>query len=194
MDHEVETKSSFGRDPAELAWLAGARAGSSEAFSKLVAGHLGSLFALAKRLCGDSHWAEDLAQETLLRAFLALPKFRGDCSLKTWMFRILVRLFGEPSRWRKSERAEPLGDLEVPDRLDLDGASLAAGRELEDRVAAAIERLPIRQRAALHLRAVEGLDYDGIAKVLGGKPGAARMLVMEARRKLADRLGRHLEP
>ena len=194
MDQELVSTSRGDRDPAEAELLAAARAGSAMAFATLLGTQVGALHALARRLCADSHWADDLTQETLLRAFQALPKFRAECSLRTWLFGILTRLASEPHRWKKSERADPLAELEVPDRLDTDATLQASGRELEDRIAEAMERLPLRQRAALHLRAVEGLDYAGIAEVLGCNVGAARMLVLEARRKLAVRLARYLEP
>jgi RNA polymerase sigma-70 factor (ECF subfamily) len=187
-------ESTLGRDPREARLLGLARGGSREAFEELLAPQVAPLLVLARRLCGDPHWADDLVQEALLRAFVGLPGFRAESSLRTWMFKILVRLHAEPSRWKRSERATPLLDLEVPDRLVLEGLSAASGREVADRVAAAIERLPVRQRAALHLRAVEGLDYEAIAAVLGCKAGAARMLVLEARRKLVERLPGLLEP
>lgn len=194
MDQDLVSTPEDAERARTAARLRTARAGDRDAFSVLVGPEVPALHALARRLTGDPHWADDLTQEALLRAFLALPKFRAECSLSTWLFRILVRLASEPRRWKKTERASSLADLEVPARLDTDAIVHAEGRELEDRVAEAMERLPLRQRAALHLRAAEGFDYPAIAGVLLCSPGAARMLVLEARKKLGARLRRHLEP
>src|SRR5262249_38848330 len=162
-------------------------------FQPLVRPHLPALIALARRHCRDGHWADDLVQETLVRAFRGLSGFRGDAAVRTWLFRILVRLAAEPSRWRRTDAASPL-ELDVPDHFQEPAESLAIGRELAQALAAALERLPARQRTALHLRAVEGMDYAAIAAVLECSQPAARMLVLEARRKVLAHLGDRLEP
>ena len=174
--------------------LSRCQAGDPTAFQALLHPHLAALLSVAKRFCRDPHWAEDLVQETLVRAFRGLPGFRGDSALRTWLFRILARLAAEPERWRRGERAEPLGDLDVPDHLDLRAEHEAIARELQDRLDEAMERLTLRQRTALHLRAVEGLDYTAIGAVLACSDVAARMHVLEARRKVMLRLREHLEP
>lgn len=183
------------RDPApkERELVQRARAGDDEAFSLLLRPHVDGLLALARRAARDVHWAEDLVQETLIRAVRGLEGWRGESSFRTWLFRILVRLSTEPRRWRRIERATPL-EVDVPDALGPLPPDAAIARELEDRLAEAMERLPARQRAALHLRAAEGLDYERIAEVLECSAGAARMLVLEARRRVMERMGRHLEP
>src|SRR5260221_2922865 len=85
---------------AERLWLAAFQAGDEAAFQPLVRPHLAALLSLARRHTTDSHWAEDLVQETLVRAYRGLPGFRGDAALRTWLFRILVRLASDPARWR----------------------------------------------------------------------------------------------
>lgn len=179
---------------AERELLARCQAGDAQAFAPLLRPHLDALLALAQRHCRDPHWAEDLVQETLVRAYRGLGGFRGDAALRTWLFRILVRLAAEPERWRRGRGAEPLGDHDVPDHLDAGSEAEAVGRELQDRLDEAMERLTARQRTALHLRAVEGLDYAAIGSVLGCTDTAARMHVLEARRKVMARLREHLDP
>ncbi|MBL8733890.1 MAG: RNA polymerase sigma factor [Planctomycetes bacterium] len=181
-------------DGAEAQLLQRCQAGDAAAFQPLVRPHLTGLLALARRHCADPHWAEDLVQETLVRAFRGLPGFRGDAALRTWLFRILVRLAAEPSRWRRGQQAESLGELDVPDALGGKVEDQAVSRELQDRLDEAMERLTTRQRTALHLRAVEGLDYAAIGAVLACTAVAARMHVLEARRKVMARLQEHLEP
>ena len=178
----------------ERRWLDRCRAGDRAASQHLLRPHVAGLLALAKRYCRDAHWAEDLVQETLVRAFRGLPGFRGDSALRTWLFRILVRLASEPQRWQRSMPAEPLGDLDVPDHLDARAEQDAIARELQHRLDEAMERLTERQRTALHLRAVEGMDYAAISAVLLCSPTAARMHVLEARRKVLARVKEHLDP
>ena len=94
-----------------------------------------------------------------------------------------------------SGRDLPLADAEVvPDVLTLGPEDSSRERELAERLDEAMERLTTKQRSALHLRAVEGLDYRHIAQVLGGTETAARMLVLAARKHVMHRMGRHLEP
>jgi RNA polymerase sigma-70 factor (ECF subfamily) len=82
----------------------------------------------------------------------------------------------------------------VPDHLGPTPEQPALQRELRDRLAEAFERLTPRQRTALHLRATEGLDYADIARTMGCRPGAARMLVLAARRRVLERMGGYLAP
>jgi len=180
----------------ERQWLARCRDGDRQAFQHLLRPHLQGLLALARRYCRDPHWAEDLVQETLVRAFRGLPDFRGDAALRTWLFRILVRLASEPQRWQRGRPADAsLGELDVPDHFDGRQAEQdAIARELQHRIDEAMERLTERQRTALHLRAVEGLDYAAISAVLSCSQTAARMHVLEARRKVMSRVKEHLDP
>ncbi len=178
----------------ELALLQRSQTGDTAAFQELLRPHLGSLLALGRRLTGDHQWGEDLTQETLVRALRGIGQFRGEASFRTWLFRIQVRLASEPARWRRRDRATPLAHIEVPDHLGAAPDEPAVMRELHDRIEEAMERLPARQRTALHLRAFEGLDYEAIASALQCSTGAARMLVLEARRRIMTRMGRHLAP
>jgi RNA polymerase sigma-70 factor (ECF subfamily) len=175
--------------------LDAAQAGDTAALQALLRRHVGPLLALARRvLHGDHHRAEDLTQETLLAACRGLDAFRGDASVRTWLFRILVRLGSDPARWSKGKLpAAGLEPRDVPDVFSPDPPHASLARELRGRLDEALERLPQRQRTALHLRAVEGMGYGAIAAVMGGTSGAARMLVLTARRNVRLRLGDYLE-
>lgn len=178
---------------AEQELLARCRAGDAAAFQPLLRPHLSGLLSLAQRHCRDAHWAEDLVQETLVRAFRNLASFRGEAALRTWLYRILVRLASTPRRWQRSEPAASLDDIEIPSHLDALPEEDAIARELQDRLDEAMERLTFRQRTALHLRAVEGMDYAGIAEVLACTAVAARMHVLAARRHVLSRVEEHLD-
>ena len=178
---------------SERQWLQRCQAGDAAAFQPLMHPYLAGLLALARRQCRDPHWAEDLVQETLVRAYRALPGFRGEAALRTWLFRILIRLAAEPRRWQRGGTTEPL-EIDVPDHLDAPMVHDAMARELQHRLDEAMERLTFRQRTALHLRAVEGMDYAAIAQVLACTAVAARMHVLEARRRVMQRVKEHLDP
>ena len=168
--------------------------GEGDAFAVLMRPQLGALRALARRASGDVHWAEDLLQETLLRAFRGLGSFRGEAALRTWLFRILMRLLAEPGRWRPTPTIASLGNIDIPDALAASPEKGLRERELNERLQESLERLSPKQRSACHLRAVEGMDYAAIAAVMGNTAPAARMLVLAARRKVMERMGRHLRP
>jgi len=180
--------------PEERLDLERFRAGDEEAFGALIRPQLGALRALSRRAAGDEHWAEDLLQETLVRAFRGLGGFRGEAALRSWLFRIMMRLLSEPRRWRQQNLAAGLEGIEIPDSLGLSPDEGIRERELRERLQEALERLSPRQRSAFHLRAVEGMDYRAIAQVMACSSSAARMLVLAARRKVMERMGRHLRP
>lgn len=182
-----------GPAPEERELIARFVGGDRDAFRPLIRPHVDGLRALARRAVGDVHTADDIVQEALIRAARGLADFRGEASIRTWLFRIVVRLAAEPHRVRRARAGREL-DFDVPDELGPSPEDAALGRELRDRLEEAMERLPVRQRTALHLRAAEGLGYERIAAVLECKVGAARMLVLEARRKVIARMGRYLEP
>ena len=179
----------------ERAALKRAIAGDRVALQGLLRRHLPPLASLARRLLGPaSDRVDDLVQETLIAACKGLAGFRGESSVRTWLFRILVRLASDPARWRGVPHAS--GELDagqIPDRCEVDPERLTLARELRDRIEEAMERLPARQRGAIHLRSAEGLGYLAIGQVLGCSEGAARMLVLSARASLRARLGDYLE-
>ena len=130
----------------------------------------------------------------MLTACRSVQGFRGDAAVRTWLFRILVRLGSDPSRYHRGQPPTTLAEpVDVPDTFTPDPPHASLARELRHRLDEAVERLPERQRAALHLRAVEGMDYAGIGAVLACTAGAARMLVLAARKSLRHRLGAYLE-
>jgi RNA polymerase sigma-70 factor (ECF subfamily) len=180
--------------PADRAALARLREGDPGVFQTMVRPLLPSMLALARRLLGDVHRAEDLVQDTLVRAFKGIGGFRGEASLRTWLFRIQVREAAQIRRAGREQAPQESPEFEIPDHLAADPEERIRERELAERLDEAMERLTPRQRTALHLRAVEGLDYAAIATVLGGSAAASRMLVLAARRRVLRRMGRYLRP
>ena len=164
-----------------------ARQGDLEAFDRLVRLHFPRVYALLFRMIGNHEDAEDLAQDTFVRAQRSLHHFRGDAVLGTWLYRIALHLSRDHFRGRARglrpvplplEEGEPASPRETP-------PAASAQRELQAGLRAALERLPHRLRVALVLRTQEGLEYDDIAALLECSPQTARVHVMKARRRLA---------
>ena len=162
-------------------------AADPEAFDRLVRPWLGSLLALCRRLAGEADGA-DLLQLGLLKAWRGLSSFRGETTFRAWLVGILFRLAAEPRRFRPRRRASALPES-IPDKLDLEPLRRVTAREALERVEQAMERLPLRQRTVLHLRAVEGWSCEETARALGMSEGAVRKALFDARKALRARLG-----
>ena len=161
-----------------------------ETFDRHLRPMLGGLLALCRRLTREED-ARDLLQEGLVRAWKGLPTFRGEGTFRSWLVGILYRLAREPRRFGgkgQETRTVPL-PLSIPDKLDLEPLTRITAGETLKRLEQAMERLPLRQRTVLHLRAVEGWGTEETARALGTTPGAVRTALFEARKALRERLG-----
>lgn len=152
-----------------------------QAFGRLVHEHAARIHGLAHRL-GPPGEAEDLVQETFVRAWRGIHRFRREAELTTWMYRILVNV----SRDRYRRRARKAGALEAR-QPPVDPGAQASRRETLDRVLEAVDQLPPRQREALTLRARGGLAYAEIARVMGVRVGSVKSHLVAARRALVAR-------
>jgi RNA polymerase sigma factor (sigma-70 family) len=146
------------------------------------------VYRFALRLCGDRHAAEDLTQETFLRAWRQRKRLRDLRAARFWLFRIAANLWRDRVRRGRSpvSAAEPLAEAEKgreppPERL-------AAGREELGRALEALAALPPRQREVLYLSACEGLTGAEVATVLGISTAAAKANLSLARKALRERL------
>ncbi|MFT5291718.1 MAG: RNA polymerase sigma-70 factor (ECF subfamily) [Planctomycetota bacterium] len=171
-----------------------AKAGDREAFGLLARCHYRRVYVTALNLVGNHEDAEDLAQDTFVRAHRALGWFRGDGAFAAWLRRILVHLAND--RFRKESRQPESTSLDsLPDQQARRGTVGEVGaRELEGLVERAIQTLPARLRMPLVLRTLDGLDYGEIAESTGVTPATARTQVMQARRALAGLLANYLKP
>ncbi len=182
----------------EAALVRRAGEGDADAFDVLVRAHFPRVFGVLFRLAGNHEDAEDLAQESFVRAFRALRWFRGESAFSTWLLRIAVHVAQDHRRARgRRPSAVPLASADAEAAL---GRASGAGpgdaaleRELVARLGREIDALPEKLRVALVLRVLEGLDYDDVARVTGVTAGTARAQVMKARRQLSRRLGPWLE-
>jgi RNA polymerase sigma-70 factor (ECF subfamily) len=185
----------------DAAFVAKARSGDADAFRVLVERHSRALFRLAFRMTGNESDAEDVVQESFLRAYRQLGKFDERASFGTWLYRIatncsldLVR-----SRKRRSEQMAP-ADSEMDDlsrdpvlnlpALDPTPERSALSSEVRERVAEAMNDLSATERTAFVLRHFEGMCIEDVSRVLECQPGAAKHSVFRAVQKLR----RALEP
>jgi RNA polymerase sigma-70 factor, ECF subfamily len=171
--------------------------GDEAACARLVTDHQRMVYQLALHLLGDPQEAADLSQEVFLRVFRTLPQFRGQSTLKTWIYRIVVNQASNRQRWwRRRHRSQqvPLdehtsthGELAesrnfaMPDRV-------LQQRETADRVWEALDALPFEQRAVVVLREIDGLSYEEIATSLGIAVGTVKSRLARARDGLRARL------
>jgi RNA polymerase sigma-70 factor, ECF subfamily len=158
--------------------LARAKAGDQRAFTEVVRHYDHRLRALAFRLLGDRAAMDDALQEAYVKAFRALPGFREDAGLGTWLYQITYRACVDFQRREGRHRTEALDE---PGGSAADPAATATARTDLQRALAA---LPVDQRAAVLLVDAEGLDYDAAASVLGVAPGTVASRLSRARAAL----------
>lgn len=143
-------------------------------------------FTLAVRLTGNEEDARDVTQEAYLRAYRALPGFRGDARFSTWMYRVTANCAATHLGRRNRHRHEQLPDAaELIDlRADVDPELRADAADLRDRLVVALDALPPKLRAVVVLRDVYELSHEAIAAELGISSTAAKVRLHRARHKL----------
>ncbi len=175
-----------------------ARKGNQQAFRVLVERHSHSVFRLAFRMTGNEQDAEDLVQETFLRAYKELHQFDARSGFGTWLYRICTNCSIDLIRARKRRNEEqPFAGEKFPlhwlDRVASPGPSperLTQSNQITNRLEDALKRLSEIERTAFVLRHYEGRDIEQIAAALGVQPNAAKHSVFRAVQKLR----RALEP
>jgi RNA polymerase sigma-70 factor (ECF subfamily) len=183
-------------DGREAALVRRCAAGEEAACAELVAEHQRMVVQLAMNLLGERDEALDLSQEVFLRVFRTIHRFRGQSSLRTWIYRIAVNQARNRHRfWRRRHRANQIsldahlathGDFlsnwaAAPDRL-------FAQKELAHRLQDALDRLPFDQRTAIVLREIDGLSYEEISFTLGVAIGTVKSRLTRARQALREEL------
>jgi RNA polymerase sigma-70 factor (ECF subfamily) len=170
--------------PTDAALAAAYRRGDQQAATELVRRHAGALGRFLYASGASTSDVDDLVQETFYRAFRGLDGWRGEGSLRSWLFTIGGNLLRDEFRKAKGRKMLPLEDRDVADHADPD-ADLAAS-EAEERVRQGLARLPRLQREVFLLRVQQGSAYEEIAAVLGTTPGAARVHYHHAVKRLKE--------
>lgn len=169
--------------------LARARQGDGEAFRALVELHAKTAFGLAFRITGDERDAEDVVQESFIRAFRQLGRFESRSNFGTWLHRIVVNCSMDALRTRHARREEraidPAADLgEVVSSAGPSPERLARSAEIRRRIEASMASLTPQERTAFALRHWEGRSIDDIGRTLGLQTSAAKHAVFRAVKKV----------
>jgi RNA polymerase sigma-70 factor (ECF subfamily) len=175
----------------DAAAVALARDGNSEAFRALVERHSRAVYRLAHRMTGSSQDAEDVVQETFLKAYKQLGRFESRANFSTWLHRIAVNcsidlIRARPHRETGHDGAD-LDQLGAGDRVHAGHASperLMLSTEVQDRVTSALSSLSAMERAAFALRHFEGQSIDEISRALGLKVNATKHSIFRAVKKM----------
>ena len=171
--------------------------GDKKAFGLLVSKYQRKLMRLVSRLVRDQAEAEDVVQEAFIKAYRALPQFRGDSAFYTWLYRIGINTaknylvtqgrrmpISTDSDIQEAETfddGEQLRDINTPE-------SMLATKQIAETVNIAMEALPEELRVAITLREIEGLSYDEIALAMGCPIGTVRSRIFRAREAIAEKL------
>lgn len=184
-------------DDSDLSLVQLAQRGDSGAFDALVRRYQHKVVKLVLRYVRDAAEAEDIAQEAFIKAYRALPRFRGDSAFYTWLYRIAINTAKNTLAARGRSPIEY--DLDGPDGEEShemqarmkDTATpeaLALTEEIRNTVTAAIDRLPEDLRTAIQLRELEGLSYEEIAARMQCPVGTVRSRIFRAREAIDARL------
>jgi len=180
---------------AEL--VARVQRGDKKAFDLLVLKYQRKIMRLLTRMIRDPSEIEDVAQEAFIKAYRALPQFRGDSAFYTWLYRIAINT---ARNWLSSAGRRPSAsrDIETEDGETFnetdnlsDNSSpeaMLASREIAEAVSAVIEELPQELRTAIVLREIDGLSYEDIAQTMNCPIGTVRSRIFRAREAIAARL------
>ncbi|MFL5617354.1 MAG: RNA polymerase sigma factor [Gemmatimonadaceae bacterium] len=162
-----------------------ARRGDVDAFEQLYRMHAGRVYALCLRLAADPVVARELVQDTFVKAWEALPRFRADASLTTWLHRIAVNALLERRRSEKRRAARvSLADDEDEGEIDVAGVVVAPDVATAIDLERAIGALPAGVRRAFVLHDVEGYTHEEIATMTGLAAGTLRAQLHRARQLL----------
>jgi RNA polymerase sigma-70 factor (ECF subfamily) len=170
--------------------------GDESACAELVGEHQRMVVQLALNLLDDRDEALDLSQEVFLRVFRTIHRFRGQSSLRTWIYRIAVNQARNRHRfWRRRHRADQVSlDQHISDHgdflssVDSTPERVLSQKELAGQLQRALNHLPFDQRTAIILREVDGLSYEDIAYSLGVAMGTVKSRLTRARQALRHEL------
>jgi RNA polymerase sigma-70 factor (ECF subfamily) len=180
------------------------RAGETAAFDHLVQERSGEVYALLYRMTEDAEEARDLTQETFLRIFQSIDRFRGDADLKTWIYRIAINQARNRWRWWRRRRRDVTVSLDAEGGRDeqplsarlrdgsIDPEQETLLRERETALRTALRALGRSYREVVILRDVEGLSYEEVAAALEISIGTVKSRLSRGRQELRRKLGSSL--
>jgi len=188
------------RPSAETEFIERLRRGEAAAFEELVAERSGEIYGLLFRLTENSEEARDLTQETFLRAFQSIGRFRGEADLRTWIYRIAINQARNRWRWWRRRRRDATVSLDstlgqsnqtliatlAESSENPEQQTLAHERQLALR--SALQRVGRAYRETVILRDIEGFTYEEIATTLGINVGTVKSRLARGRQELKQKL------
>lgn len=168
----------------EQALIARVLAGDRIAERELYDAHVTRVFRLAFRICGNDEQARDLVQESFIRVFTQLPRFRGDSALSTWVYRVALSVVANGMR---RERRRETTDIESIGPI-ADERVAEADPDLREQLHAAIDALPEIYRVTVVMHDVEGFTHGDIAEATGVAVGTSKSRLFIARARLREAL------
>jgi RNA polymerase sigma-70 factor (ECF subfamily) len=187
----------MGPDASDLSLVRRVQRGERGAYDLLVLKYQHKVVKLVMRYLGDAADAEDVAQEAFIKAYRALPRFRGDSAFYTWLYRIAINTAKNALAARNrnpvtydldtqgnEEAAEMIGKLKDPETPE----GLALTEEIRNIVNTAISELPEDLRTAIVLRELEGMSYEEIASAMDCPVGTVRSRIFRAREAIDRKL------
>jgi RNA polymerase sigma-70 factor, ECF subfamily len=173
-------------DDSDEALMARVAQGDERAFQLLSRRHLPAMLGLARRILGNAAEAEDVAQEAFMRVWTHAPRWQPLAQFRTWLTRIVTNLCLDRKRrapWVELEAADEIADPGP------DAGQKAEEDERERMLAAAIEKLPVRQRSAIVLTYGEGMSNAQVAEILDTSVSAVETLLVRGKQNLRRALG-----
>ena len=184
----------------EIRFIERLQVGEEQAFDEFVTRYTSNVYALLFRLTENAEEAQDLTQETFLRAFNAIKNFRGDADLKTWLYRIAVNESRNRFRWWKRRKSNVTISLDaetnynespLSERIADDSANPEAEtlrHERESALRKALSELSTNFREVIILRDIEGLSYEEVASALETNVGTVKSRIARGREELRKKL------
>jgi RNA polymerase sigma-70 factor (ECF subfamily) len=165
--------------------IARSRAGDAVAERRLYETHVDRIYRLAYRLTGDDTLAQDLTQDTFIRAFERLDGFRGESAFGTWLHAIAMTVILNGLRKVKRFRQR---ETDLDDAATVGAASAEADPDLKHKLAQAVDGLPLKYRTVFVMHDVEGYTHEEIGATLGVPPGTSKAQLFRARARLREAL------
>ncbi len=188
---------------ADAALIQRAQANDRAAFNEIVLRYKSKVYNFISRMTASPNDAEDLTQETFIRAYTSIRSFQSRASLNTWLFRIATNLCIDHSR-KSNARAKTISlsieneeddsesQRDIPD-ASFDPQRLLMNKELGGRLEIALRELPEKLRTVVLLYDIEGLPYDEISAIVGCPLGTVKSRLFNARAALRDKLTPYLK-
>lgn len=186
----------MGENEVDQALVQRVQNGDKRAFDLLVSRYQHRIVSVITRYVHDWSDAQDVAQDTFIRAYRAIGNFRGDAQFYTWLYKIAINT---AKNWLVSQGRRPPGDdVEIGDAEHYDGGARLRDtdtpeqelirREIEQTVTSVVEALPDELRMAITLREVDGLSYEEIAETMNCPIGTVRSRIFRARDAIDQKL------